>query len=184
MKHEATVELHELVGLFFPDQAELGDFQEAVSGELPTPARALLSHDDHMTETMEAFHGCPVLVDVLSSRYREPHYMRKILLRRSSDREVVMYGLVRLNFRYLDPEVRRDIESERIPLGRTLIEHNVMRKIQLVDLWRITTGEELARHFDLRHGDTLYGRTALIYCNGEPAVELLEIVPPANTPSD
>jgi hypothetical protein len=32
--------------------------------------------------------------------------------------------------------------------------------------------------FGLAKPQTVYGRTALIYCNGEPAIELLEIVTP------
>jgi hypothetical protein len=32
--------------------------------------------------------------------------------------------------------------------------------------------------FDIGPADTTYGRTAVIDCNGEPAVELLEIVTP------
>jgi len=42
-------------------------------------------------------------------------------------------------------------------------------------LKRLLTPFELPQHAP---GQTTYGRTALIYCNGEPAVELLEIVTP------
>ena len=43
-------------------------------------------------------------------------------------------------------------------------------------------GEDLAAIFGVTPGSVTYGRTALIYCNGKPAVELLEIVAPADSP--
>ena len=57
-----------------------------------------------------------------------------------------------------------------------LIQHNVLREVQLVALWKVEPGAELRQLFNKQEGDIVYGRTALIYCNGEPAVELLEIV--------
>jgi hypothetical protein len=37
----------------------------------------------------------------------------------------------------------------------------------------------LATLLGIATSSTIYGRTALIYCDGEPAVELLEIVAPS-----
>ena len=74
--------------------------------------------------------------------------------------------------------MRAEIESQNTPLGRILIEHNVMRQVQLISLWKVAPGEELRKLFGLADADVTYGRTALIYCNGVPAVELLEIVAP------
>jgi phenylpyruvate tautomerase PptA (4-oxalocrotonate tautomerase family) len=68
--------------------------------------------------------------------------------------------------------------QRQAPLGRVLIQHNVLREVQLTSLWRINPAEELRNLLDLPAGQIIYGRTALIYCNGEPAVELLEIVTP------
>jgi hypothetical protein len=103
------------------------------------------------------------------------------LLRRQTDRAVVQFGIMRLSFDYLSDEVQQDILSERIPLGRTLIAHDVLRKVQLASLWRIAIGRDLAHWFQVSRGTPTFGRTALIYCNGEPAVELLEIVVPVAT---
>ena len=73
------------------------------------------------------------------------------------------------------PKVWQKIESENVPLGRILIEHDVMRHVKLMSTWEITPGTELTQAFalDITH---CYGRTALIYTNSIPAVELLEIV--------
>ncbi|MCA9176745.1 MAG: hypothetical protein KDB14_19790 [Planctomycetales bacterium] len=171
------IELETLVGLFFSQPDQFGEFVEVDAESLPETPRRLLAHNHHMTVTVESFHGEPVEVEVLESDADGESYWRKILLRRASDGGVVQFGIVRLNFRYVDPAVRAEIEQQDTPLGRVLIEHNVLRKVELHSLWRIMPGEELSRHFGLDSPRVVYGRTALIYCNGEPAVELLEVVP-------
>ena len=85
---------------------------------------------------------------------------------------------MRLATTFLGPEIRREIEEEQTPLGRILIKYNVLRIVRLLSLWKIDPSLELAQFLGLSNLQTCYGRTALIYCNGVPAVELLEIVPP------
>lgn len=175
----ATPELHALVDLFYEDSAVLGTFVEISEKDLPATAHRLLAHDEHMTVTVEAFHGCPVSLEVLQVHVTSTHYSRKILLHRQTDDHVVQFGIVRLALVLLDSQVRAEIESRRIPLGRVLIDHNIMRKVRLLSLWRIEPGEELRGLFQLPSREVCFGRTALIYCDGVPAVELLEIVIPA-----
>lgn len=169
-------DLQTLVRLFYENSIELGSFTEVVADDMPAAPRRLLAHHDHMTVTVEEYHGDRVAVEVLETRLEEPYYSRKILLRRERDRQVVQFGIVRLDFRYVDKLVRQEIESQRTPLGRVLIEHDVLRWVELVSLWRIVPGPDLRRLLALPNNEPVYGRTALIYCNGEPAVELLEIV--------
>ena len=171
-----TPDLAELVGLFYPSPAELGEFERVTPGSLPPPYRKLLAHYEHMTVTVEEFHGCLVDVHVLASRREGDFYSRKILLTRQSDGQVVQFGIVRLHMHYLDPAVRHEIEAQGTPLGRVLIEHNVMREVELVGAWRVVPGPDLVQLLRLAEPTAVYGRTAIIHCNGEPAVELLEIV--------
>src|SRR5690606_19825453 len=100
------------------------------------------------------------------------------ILTRQSDGRVVQFGIMRINMDVLLPAVQAEIESEQIPLGRILIQHDVLRKIHLMSLWKITPGEDLRRIFGMSQSTTTYGRAAVIDCNDEPAVELLEIVTP------
>jgi chorismate-pyruvate lyase len=171
-------ELDTLVGLFYPAPDELAQFEEVSRGETPPVYRALLHHEHHMTVTVENFHGCPVDVRVLEVCRTGKHYARKILLTRQRDGGVVQFGIMRLNLHYVSNAIRQDIESEQIPLGRVLIAHNVLRVIHLDQLWQVKPGEDLCRLFNIGSDDITYGRTAVIDCNGEPAVELLEIVTP------
>lgn len=169
-------DLRVLVDLFYPAPALLGEFQEVEARDVPEPFRRLLAHDEHMTVTVEAECGEPVDVSVLAVHTTPTHYSRKIVLHRHSNREVVLFGLVRLNVGFLGDDVRREIESQGTPLGRILIRHNVMRHVKLLSLWRVEAGADLRAAFRQPELTTCFGRTALIYCNGIPAVELLEIV--------
>ncbi|HEX4149296.1 MAG TPA: hypothetical protein VHY20_09925, partial [Pirellulales bacterium] len=108
-------------------------------------------------------------------------YARKILLTRQRDARVVQFGIMRINFRYLESEVQSEIQREATPLGRILIEHNVLRRVRLAGLWQVSPGEDLQSLFGLDQPRLTFGRTAMIECNGEPAVELLEIVAPLGT---
>jgi hypothetical protein len=135
--------LEELIGLFYQDVLEVGSFKQIPAGILPGYARTLLSHNEHMTVTVEEFHGCPIDVDVQQVLEQDTHYSRKIVLRRQSDQRVVLFGIVRLDFRHVDDDVRKEIVSRQIPLGKILIEHNVLRQLQLVGLWKIEPGDDL-----------------------------------------
>ncbi|MDG2015333.1 MAG: hypothetical protein P8J33_17635 [Pirellulaceae bacterium] len=168
-------DLQSLTQLFFEDVNQLGQFTEIPVEQVPTPYRELLGHTYHMTVTVENYHNSPVNVEVLEKSTTENHYARKILLRRQSDNQVVQFGIVRLTRSAFSGEVWRKIESEQVPLGRVLIEHDVMRNVKLMSTWKIKPGPELAQTFSNKF-DVCYGRTALIYTNSIPAVELLEIV--------
>lgn len=176
-----VVELSELIRLVDASLNELGQFQRCSSTKLPSPYTDLLAHDEHMTVTVEAFHLSRVSVEVLHSRIDGEFYIREILLHRDSDHEVVLYGIVRLRLDSLDQAPRNEILSESVPLGRVLIEYNVLRNVELVELWEVRMGERLAQHFHCETGTITYGRTAMIYFNGQPALELVEIVRPEKT---
>jgi chorismate-pyruvate lyase len=171
-------DLDELLGLFYSDPDRLGRFEEIGTGQIPEPYATLLNHHEHMTVTTESYHGCRVKVKVLATNITPTHYARKIVLLRESDDAVVLFGLVRLDMRCIDEPVRREIRSQKKPLGRILIEHNVLRQVELVSLFRVECGRDLREHLGPSAPDIVYGRTALIHCNGEPGVELLEIVTP------
>lgn len=180
-KDDADVKIETLLAEFYPPEtgfSELGQCTSTV--DLPSPYNELLNHHAHMTVTVESHHGEKVDVIVhRHHRHADEHgdwYVREITLQTHSSGKVVQYGIVRLNVAALDPEVWSRIEAQQTPLGRVLIEHNVLREVQLCELWKIQAGPTLARHLNTDEGETVYGRTALIYCDGEPAIELLEIV--------
>ena len=173
-----TPELDALAQLFYANLAELGDFTAVEPAEMPDIYRELLAHEHHMTVTVERHHGGPVDVEVLQTLITDTHYARKIRLVLSESRRVVQFGIMRVNLDYLAPVVRRRIEAQDTPLGRILIDHNVLRRVELHTLWRLQPGRDLSEVLELSPAQETYGRTALIYCNKAPAVELLEVLSP------
>lgn len=173
-----TPDLRTLAGLFYASPEELGQFVDVPVQNMPIHYQYLLAHTSHMTVAVEEFHQSPVDVHVLARVVTPTHYARKIMLSRTRDGAMVQFGIMRVNFAYLSPEVRDEILGERIPLGRVLISHDVHRRVRLAGLWEVTPGADLQKLFGLDGPRTTYGRTALIECNAEPAIELVEIVAP------
>jgi hypothetical protein len=54
----------------------------------------------------------------------------------------------------------------------------VLREVELLKVWRVHCGSALSRMFQVSPETITYGRTAMIHCDSEPAIELLEIVAP------
>ncbi len=182
---DARVEIRELIDQFYQSPAnhsDLGIFEKQSS--LPSPYDRLLDHDAHMTVTVESHWGQSVNVNVHRCHQHENWYSREITLSGVDSGQVVQYGIVRLDTSALEDQVWRRIESQQVPLGRVLIEHNVLREVQLCGLWKVHAGPSLAALMRCGVGDTLYGRTALIHCNSVPAIELLEIVADIDSGAD
>ncbi|TWU05927.1 hypothetical protein [Stieleria varia] len=176
-RDDSLVKIEALLDEFYDSQtcwAKLGRCESAT--DLPQPYDSLLNHNKHMTVTVESHHGETVDVVVHRFHRHDNWYAREITLQTTGSKKTVQYGIVRLNVDALEPEVWKRIESQETPLGRVLIEHNVLRKVTLCELWKVTAGESLAQMLQVPQGKVVYGRTALIYCDGEPAIELLEIV--------
>ena len=57
-----------------------------------------------------------------------------------------------------------------------LIEHNVLREVELITLWKIAPGPVLRQHLQLSGKTPIYGRSAQILVDERPTVQLLEIV--------
>jgi chorismate-pyruvate lyase len=166
-----------LRSLFYEDPETLARLDCVASADLPPSFRQLLDHHSHMTVTVEQFHGAPVTVQVLQQRFEGDRYLREIILRTTAESpKVALYGIVDLNLSVLDPQVRSEILAGKSPLGRILIEHQVLRKVTLERLYRVSPGPQLVRLMEGCQGSPLFGRSARIDLNGHPALKLLEIV--------
>ena len=168
-------ELKALIGLF-PSEEPLVQTADHIPRDLtPEPYKTLLVHGHHMTVTMEKFHNSPVEVRVLEQRQEGNLYLRKITLVKSGTDEVVQFGIVRFNFDFVTGEIRDEILRGEVPLGRILIQYNVLRHIDLGAIVKLTAGPGLAKYLQMKEGQTTYGRMATIFCNHRPALDLLEV---------
>ncbi len=171
-------ELNALTSLFPAGKTLIERAEHVPSASTPEPYKQMLAHDKHMTVTMENYHGSPVDVRILDRKLEDELYSRKILLLKTGTEQVVQFGIVRFNFHYVTPEVRDEIIEGKTPLGRILINHNVLREIDLGAVLRIKAGPALAEYLQMETGGVTYGRLATIFCNHRPAVDLLEISAP------
>ena len=165
-----------LATLFFSDLDELGRFTPCALDELPPAARTLLAHTEHMTVALESFHDSAVDVHALAEWRDDASYARCSLLSRQSDDAIVQFGIMRIWLTDLPADAQSEITSKRSPLGRVLIEHNVLREVELITLWRIEPGTALRKHLNVNGKAPIYGRTAQILVDERPTVQLLEIV--------
>lgn len=169
------------------------DVEHIPSASTPEPYRQLLVHDHHMTLAMEEFHGHAVQVHVADRHFEESGYFRTSVLTvpatvvgrtagragtRFQGERAVQFGAIRFNFEFVTQEVRDAIVAEQTPLGQVLIDHNVLRQIDLGAILKLHVGPELAEIFGCERGVETYGRLATIFCNRRPAVDLLEVSAP------
>jgi hypothetical protein len=145
--------------------------------EIPFPQDQLLVHHDHMTVVLQRHHDSLVDVHVLEEHLEGDFYTRKIKLTPRGSDKVVEWGIVRLDFRYMNPAVRDEILAKKLPLGAILIKHDVLRRIKPRFFLRFPVDGPVLKLFRDHDGsEPAYGRIGTIYCNEEPAIELLEIV--------
>lgn len=163
----------------FPESPDRSDAVEVSADEVPEPYHQLLVHTHHMTITVEQFYGSPVDVRVLTCRRLGHEYARKILLETHKTGQVVQFGLVRINLGVCPDPVRQEIVEGKTPLGRVLIKHNMLRRIEPVAFLRVTLSAAMAEWFGVEPGTMTYGRLGVIYTGDRPAVEVLEILAPA-----
>lgn len=170
--------LKSLTDLFSGEEPLVSAAEHIPRSGTPEPYRSLLVHNHHMTVTMEKHHECSVDVRVLEERLEDDLYCRKITLVKQGTDRVVQFGIVRFHFHYVTQEVRDEILRGDIPLGRILIDYNVLREVELAAILKLTAGPDLARCLQMAEGEATYGRLATIFCNHQPAVDLLEVSAP------
>ncbi len=162
----------------FPQSDDLPEVEFVPAHEVPQPYHSLLVHEHHMTVTVEAHHHSRVDVRILRWVLQGDSYARKILLVSQSTGEVVQFGIVRIWLPYCSEEVQRRILEGKTPLGRILIENDVLRRIEPTAFLQVLPGPALETWFGPKGRQPAYGRLAYIHCNDQPAIELMEVVVP------
>lgn len=171
---EPGAALDYLGGKFFGPQL-IAEARVVSPAEVPEPFKSLLVHNNHMTTSLEAFHGAPVRLEVIEQRLDGEIYQRKILLTIAPNR-VVEVGVVRILLQLVPPAAREEILKQERPLGDILIRHDVLRSIEPRWFFRFDGPPALLSAFDRPLEGPVYGRVGIIHCNGEPAIELLEVI--------
>lgn len=144
---------------------------------IPHPEDNLLVHHEHMTNVLQRHHGRPVDVRVWQEHRDGDIYTRKISLSPQGGGPVVEWGIARLNLRYIPAAARDEILARQSPLGAILIHHKVHRRVKPRYFLEFPPHSQTLHLFDgVDMAEPVYGRIGTIYCDNEPAIELLEIV--------
>jgi hypothetical protein len=160
-----------------PKPVPVPSYRYVAPDEVPEPFQQLLVHDRHMTMAMETYHHCNITVKVLQRKRNENWYSRQILLLPFGTDKVVQGGLVRIHLPMLDPAVQTAILREDTPLGHVLIDHDVLRHIDIKHYLKFEPGPALKTWPGFTADQSAYGRLGILYCDLQPAIELFEIVP-------
>jgi hypothetical protein len=161
-----------------PEPLSLPVYHHIAPEQVPEPFHHLLVHSQHMTIAMEAHYRCKIAVHVLQRRRFDGWYARRIVLHPKGTEQIVQGGLVRIHLSMLDADVQQAILREDTPLGYVLISHDIMRQIEVTNYLRFEPGPAMEAWPGFDPNKPSFGRLGILHCDGQPAIELLEIVPP------
>lgn len=160
----------------FDDAGWLQHCEEVPADEIPLPSGNLLVHNRHMTATLNAHYGQSVALRVLDHRHEATQYFRKILLTVDGGQRVVEFGIVRLNLDVLPDSARQDVIDRKLPLGEIFAQYDVLTRVEPRWYLRFASRSPIVQYFAPQPPREAYGRLGVIYCESQPAVELLEVV--------
>lgn len=168
----------DLLGLLstFGDEGDLARFKQVSGPAVPQPFQRLLVHDQHMTVALEAYHAGPVHLCVHDSVVRDDEYVRKITLHAQPNGPAVLLGIMRFDFRYCSAATREEVVAGKTPLGRILIEHDILRHLSGGPYYRVSTRPDGLLGLEVDLPSHCHARLAQINCNGGHAVRVLEII--------
>lgn len=148
---------------------------EVDAADMPAAYQGLLAHDGHMTAKLNALHDTRVALRVHRHLEEDGRYRRFITLVPAGTNHVVEVGVVRLNLDVLGEDVRARIVERQTPLGDIFTQHDVMTHVDPHWFFRFRA-DAMSGSFGRELKGDVFGRVATIHLNGEPALELLEVV--------
>jgi chorismate-pyruvate lyase len=174
---EARRALTDLCDGFFRDLAWIERCEVAQPKDLPQAVQHLLVHDEHMTPRLREHYGREMRLDVRADRLDGDLYTRKIELIVAVSGDIAEFGIMRIDLRFVSSEARLAILERRIPLGDVLVSHSVLTRVEPWAYLRVPGPSPIMGCLGRETAAVAYGRLARIHCNGNDAVELLEVVP-------
>ncbi len=165
---------------FYAQQGMTLPVIDAIPGEeVPEPYKSLLVHHNDMTPTLESFHGGLIHVTAIRRQERDSFYYREVVLSRDSDDAPVEFGAIKINLSLFPTLARKDIRSERIPLGRILADHKIKHASRPKAYLRVKSDDFINTALKLTGSHTLYGRRNTLWSQANhPLAEVVEILPP------
>jgi chorismate-pyruvate lyase len=172
----------------------LNDFYEAanvplppidlIPGEaVPQPYRRLLVHSGDMTPTLEAYHGRPIHLRMISRDLRGGALFREVVLELDDGDQAVEFGAIKIHLLPFPPDAQAVILRGRRPLGTILADFAIVHHSRPTAYLRVQSDDVMNDALGLDHSTTLYGRRSVLSKpNGTLLAEVVEILPPIPAP--
>lgn len=153
---------------------------ERVEGSaIPQPYRDLLVHERDMTPTLEAFHGEPIHLRVMSRGAPSGILFREVVLVATESARPVEFGAIRIRLDEFGNSARELILEGLIPLGTILNQEQIPHRSDPQRYLRVEPDQAVARALETEAREPLYGRHNLITGRaGRVLAEMVEILPP------
>ncbi|MDE2926430.1 MAG: hypothetical protein OXT71_08535 [Acidobacteriota bacterium] len=146
---------------------------------IPQPYRDLLVHDRDMTPTLEAFHGEPIHLRVVSRGAPSGILFREVVLITAESARPVEFGAIRIRLDGFGNSARELILEGLIPLGTILKQMEIPHRSDPRRYFRVEPDQVVARALEMEGREPLYGRHNLISSpDGRVLAEMVEILPP------
>ena len=152
---------------------------ERVEGAMiPQPYRRLLVHERDMTPTLEAFHGEPIQLRVMSRGVPSGILFREVVLVTKKTARPVEFGAIRIRLDGFGTSAREVILEGLIPLGTILKQEEIPHRSEPQRYFRVEPDQVVARALEMEAREPLYGRHNLISSpDGRVLAEMVEILP-------
>ena len=145
--------------------------------EVPRPYRSLLVHDRDMTSTLQNYYGDVVRLEVLHREQQTDELTREVLLRLQGDDRPVEYGVIRIVYASLAPEIRQRIQDGGVPLGQILDDAGIDYVSRPENYCSLEDHPYLRRCLADGEPEKRFGRiNVLKRASGEPLAEVIEIL--------
>lgn len=146
---------------------------------IPQPYRDLLVHVRDMTPTLEAFHGEPIQLRVVSRESASGILFREVVLVSAASARPVEYGAIRIRLDGFGGPAQDLILEGVLPLGTILRREKVPHRSDPRRYLRVQPDRVVAQALELRVREPLYGRHNRISGeDGGVLAEMVEILPP------
>jgi len=175
----ALRDLDPLAEAYFRRGLRLPPIEGIEGSAIPQPYRDLLVHDRDMTPTLEAFHGEPVQLRVVSRESAAGILFREVVLVCIESARPVEYGAIRIRLDGFGTSAQDLIREGLVPLGTILKQENVAHLCNPQRYLRVDPDQVVAEALQLDGREPVYGRHNLISGrDGRVLAEMVEILPP------
>jgi hypothetical protein len=145
---------------------------------MPQPYRALLAHENDMTQTLQTYHGEETVLKVHQSKHDGTDYLREVSLVLAPSGSAVEYGAICLHLAPFSDTMREAILDNTRPLGALIASQQLKVTHNPGPYFSVQPDARILDLLSLKQASTLYGRCNTIRLSDDtPIAQVVEILP-------